>query len=189
MFPLDIIKIIINDLSIIDKKNIIRCCKHYYQLCPLIADFETKFCEYINSTKFVYDKKITFTSHQLYALEFIVCGRNVPSKYLTDNKQLFIANPQLYYNMAKNRNNPTLFREIYEIYGKHHIKEIMVGAVTGGNLKIVRWAWRQGSWKSNLSRIAAENGHFEVLKWLRGQGCDWNSYTCAQAALNGRVGI
>ena len=29
---------------------------------------------------------------------------------------------------------------------------------------------------------AAKNGHLEVLKWARQNGCDWNSNTCSYAA-------
>ena len=192
MFPIDIIRIIINDLSIIDKKNIIRCCKHYYQLCPLIADFETKFCEFLNSTQFVSDKKIVFNRHELYALEFLVCNRNVPAQYLIDNTRLFTSNPKLYRNLIKMINNPKLFEKIYNIYGKHHIKQIMIEAIIEGKMKIVKWAWHheeKHSWNSYLCKKAAENGHLEVLKWLRGAGCNWDSHTCAYAALNGHVEI
>ena len=36
---------------------------------------------------------------------------------------------------------------------------------------------------------AAENGHFEILKWAREQGCPWNEWTCAYAAENGHFKI
>ena len=34
-----------------------------------------------------------------------------------------------------------------------------------------------------------ENGHLEVLKWARENGCEWNSWTCAYAAQNGHLEV
>ena len=36
---------------------------------------------------------------------------------------------------------------------------------------------------------AAKNGHLEVLKWARDNGCPWNKYTCVFAAQNGHLEI
>ena len=36
---------------------------------------------------------------------------------------------------------------------------------------------------------AAYNGHLEVLKWARLNGCNWNSNTCINAAQNGHLEI
>ena len=33
------------------------------------------------------------------------------------------------------------------------------------------------------------NGHLEVLKWARSNGCEWNSWTCASAAENGHLEV
>ena len=37
--------------------------------------------------------------------------------------------------------------------------------------------------------IASEEGHLEVLKWLREQGCPWDTYTCSMAALGGHLEV
>ena len=42
---------------------------------------------------------------------------------------------------------------------------------------------------SRTSVYAAENGHLEVLKWLRENGCPWNEWTCKNAAGNGHLEI
>ena len=34
---------------------------------------------------------------------------------------------------------------------------------------------------------AAENGHLEVLKWARANGCPWNEETCRAAASSGHL--
>lgn len=36
---------------------------------------------------------------------------------------------------------------------------------------------------------AAENGHLEVLKWARANGCPWYEFTCAMAALDGHLKV
>ena len=36
---------------------------------------------------------------------------------------------------------------------------------------------------------AAKNGHLEVLKWARENGCPWDWRTCTYAALNGHLEV
>ena len=38
------------------------------------------------------------------------------------------------------------------------------------------------SWDEWTCANAAKNGHFEILKWARAQGCPWDKWTCAYAA-------
>ena len=33
------------------------------------------------------------------------------------------------------------------------------------------------------------NGHLEILKWARANGCPWNEKTCSHAAMNGHLDI
>ena len=40
-----------------------------------------------------------------------------------------------------------------------------------------------------MCSIAALNGHLEVLKWARGNGCPWNKQTCSYAAINGDLEV
>ena len=35
----------------------------------------------------------------------------------------------------------------------------------------------------------ASGGHLDILKWLRENGCPWNGYTCAYAAMNGHLEV
>ena len=37
--------------------------------------------------------------------------------------------------------------------------------------------------------ILAEGGHLEVLQWARGEGCDWDWRTCANAAEGGHLKV
>ena len=45
---------------------------------------------------------------------------------------------------------------------------------------------RNSTW---ICAYAALNGHFEILKWARENGCPWNEYTCSNAAKNGHFEI
>ena len=60
-----------------------------------------------------------------------------------------------------------------------------------GLLLILKWARLQKGcpWNEQTCAIAAENGHFEILKWAREQGCPWDEWTCAYAARNGHFEI
>ena len=55
LLPLDIIKIIIFYLPIIDKRNLIRSCIYLNQLYPLMRLYESEFVKLLNVTKFVSD--------------------------------------------------------------------------------------------------------------------------------------
>src|SRR5436305_1902071 len=62
-----------------------------------------------------------------------------------------------------------------------------------GHLNVLKWARENGcNWDSCTCAYAAKNGHLSILKWARGNDgdlCDWNSCTCAYAALNGYLDI
>ena len=172
--PLDIIKIILLDLPIIDKRNLIRSCKYLNQLYPLMNFYEIEFMELLNSTKFVDQNPKKFNQSELYALEYIYYDReNLPNEYLEHNKKLLTEYQLLYFNMA--RNNLQICKNIYKKFGQpKHLDEIMSGASCGGHLEIIKWALENGCARNpDVFYIACENGYFEVLEWV------WeNGFTC-----------
>ena len=137
--PVDLIKIILNYLPIIDKRNLIRSCQCLNQLYPLIKYFEKEFMELLNTTNFVSNKPINLNQCEIYALEYIYYDReDIPDKYLEHNKILLTKYPLLYVNMAGKRSN--ICKKIYHKYSKH-INKIMKGAILGGNLQMVKWVF------------------------------------------------
>jgi hypothetical protein len=44
-------------------------------------------------------------------------------------------------------------------------------------------------WNEYTCAVAAEHGHFDVLKWMRENGCPWNESTCLRAAETGKLEI
>jgi hypothetical protein len=69
-------------------------------------------------------------------------------------------------------------------------EEICSRAAANGHLEVLKCARENGcEWYSDTCRKAAENGRLEVLKWARANGwpCDWE--TCADAAQNGHFEV
>ena len=63
-------------------------------------------------------------------------------------------------------------------------------AARDGHLEVLRWARRNGCpWDWRTCSAAATGGHLEVLQWARQNGCPWNSYTCEGAALGGHLEV
>ncbi len=59
-----------------------------------------------------------------------------------------------------------------------------------GHLNVLRWARSQGCpWNEETCAKAAWGGHLEVLQWLRSQGCPWNAWTYAFAVLGGHLEV
>jgi len=59
-----------------------------------------------------------------------------------------------------------------------------------GSLEVLKWVRVNGCpWDSQTCSNAARNGHLEILQWLRTNGCPWDRWTCAYAAWNGHLEI
>jgi len=57
-----------------------------------------------------------------------------------------------------------------------------------GHLEVVQYLRQLGvEWDFLTCSFAAENGHLELLKWARANDCEWNSWTCHRAARNGHL--
>ena len=56
-------------------------------------------------------------------------------------------------------------------------------AAAHGQLEVLQWlcgiGFQLNGW---ICEVAAKNGHFEVLRWARANGCPWDKNTCAQKA-------
>ncbi len=63
-------------------------------------------------------------------------------------------------------------------------------AARNGHLEILKWARSQGChWSVHTCYWAAGNGHLEVLKWLKSQECPWDAGVCSWAASNGHLEV
>lgn len=61
-----------------------------------------------------------------------------------------------------------------------------------GNLEILRWCFANDQTRrmpKDLCANAAENGHLEVLKYLRENGCQWGRDVCSSAACGGHFEV
>merc|ERR1719480_452221 len=65
-------------------------------------------------------------------------------------------------------------------------RTVMHNAARGGNLELVRWLRGEGcDWNAWTCQCAASAGRLRVLQWLRANGCPWDAHTCTFAALHG----
>ena len=56
-------------------------------------------------------------------------------------------------------------------------------AAGSGNLELVRWLRGEGCpWDSDTCYNAVKYGHVETLRWARENGCPWTAYTRDKAA-------
>ena len=61
--------------------------------------------------------------------------------------------------------------------------DVMSWAAMGGNLDLVRWLRGEGCpWDKWTCYFAAQRGHVETLRWARENGCPWDAYTRDRAA-------
>jgi hypothetical protein len=67
-------------------------------------------------------------------------------------------------------------------------REACAYAAREGHLELLKWARENGcDWDSRTCANAAEGGHLELLKWARENGCPWDWRTCADAAREGHL--
>ena len=63
-------------------------------------------------------------------------------------------------------------------------------AARDGHLEVLKWARRNGCpWDEKTCAEAARGGHLEVLRWARENGCPWDEMTCARAANGGHLEV
>ena len=65
-------------------------------------------------------------------------------------------------------------------------------AAKGGHFEVMQWLRQNGCpWSSTTCYLAAEGGHLDILKWVRSQDppCPWDESTCAEAAEGGHLEI
>merc|ERR1711934_1185224 len=59
-----------------------------------------------------------------------------------------------------------------------------------GHLDVLKWLRSEGCpWNVGACNSAAGEGHLECLKWLRSEGCPWDARACAGAALDGHLDV
>jgi len=59
-----------------------------------------------------------------------------------------------------------------------------------GHFEVLRWAREQGCpWDETTCSNASIAGRLDILKWARSNGCPWNEWTCTQAAIRGNLRI
>ena len=63
-------------------------------------------------------------------------------------------------------------------------------ACQDGHLEVLKWLRSEGCpWSEMACPSAARGGHLEALRWLRSEGCPWNERTCSGAAEKGHLDV
>ena len=63
-------------------------------------------------------------------------------------------------------------------------------AARDGHLEVLKWARQNGCpVNADTCVAAAEGGNLEVLQWLRQNGCPWDAETCTVAAGGGHLKV
>ena len=156
--PKEIILLILEELPITGKRNLIRCNKELNKLRNFMNECEKIFNEMINEINYL-GSKVKLEGLEKYTLEIVYDGYSklMLPRYIIKKNKILYEHKRLYFNSAS-RN----------LIG---ILEILINC----NKK----------YKIEITNGAANGGHLEVLQWARQNGCECNSYTCAWAALNG----
>ena len=215
--PTDIIILIFNHLNIIDQRSWVKCNKQLNQLYFLIEKSEKEFLKLIHNSELI-DKKI-INKCNIYALEAIYyCREDILKKYFNEETRYLLHHyPLLFHHIAKY--NPNICKKIYTRYGKYGNSIINGAAAAGnlklikwihgkgvplrsevrnwaslsGNLEVLKWTCEphpgEYSWACKITANAASQGHLEILKWARKNGCYWDELTCENAANHGYLEV
>ena len=150
--PMELNEAILAILLMPDKRNLIRCNTELNKIN--IKWYEEEFLKMISNTKFLcYDKDPKrITRIEQYTLEMIYYGYDklIPERYICNKNELLYKYPKLYFNCAANN-----------YIG---IVKILINC--------------NKSYAIQITNGAANNGHLELLKWARYNGCEWNVSTC-----------
>ena len=189
ILPKDIIDTLFTILPITAKRNFIRCNQELNLKTDLMLIYENKFMRKIRK-KYKEYLPIRLTKLDRYTLEIIYdgCEKMIPNRYICRQNRLCNKTAFMHFYCAKSDNIKLLkiLLNHNPIYGKY----ITYGAASNGHLDVLKWARENGcKWNSLTCAYAAENGHLNVLKWARENGCEWDSSTCKCAAQNGNLDV
>jgi len=68
--------------------------------------------------------------------------------------------------------------------------DIGASAAFGEQLEVLKWLRANGcEWNSEVSEIAARDGYLEILKWLRANECPFDDALCSAAAASGHLEV
>ncbi len=84
----------------------------------------------------------------------------------------------MYINAGRNGHLHILKYLIKKYNHKYMLYEVCKAAARNGHLDILKWAIQYGHLFDSHTYYAANDGeHFEIINWLKENGCDWNTET------------
>ncbi len=203
LLPNELIIIIFNYIQkITDKRQFLRTCKTYNKITK--QSMLEYVCNY-NVSQFNYKHKY---SVETFTLEICHDGyfNLIPEHYINKNNKILVSCLAYYNNvplleLAKLKNCHLTYALEYSVLGGHipmlvwctnnnfNKDLICCIAIKCGHLHILKWLQEckynfdiKSSWTCNK---AVEKSQLEILKFLRGIGCNWNSTTYQYALRTG----
>jgi hypothetical protein len=79
--------------------------------------------------------------------------------------------------------------ELWELIFGHKILHDYSKVLRFVNKRVNRICSKNINKKTNVMNIAARDGYFELVKWLRKKRCIWDERTCSYAAKGGKLRI
>jgi hypothetical protein len=195
LLPKEIIMVILEELPITGKRNLIRCNKELNKFS--IEKYENQFMKMINDENYLGTKIKQLDSLGKYTLEILYDGyaNLLPKIYIIKENKILNKYEEIYFNIAKKN-----FRELLEILIRHNRKygpNILCGAARGGNLELLQWCWENVDilrkiiintcWSYSIYTCAIKSGNLNILKFLRENNWYWDSNICAKAAKYGNL--
>jgi hypothetical protein len=94
-----------------------------------------------------------------------------------------------HYNVSTIDRAKICFDE-WKIMEYHHPSILCNIAAREGNFNVLKYLRSiHCPWDGRICASAAKNGHLDVIKWCRQNGCEWDKWTCYNAARNGHIDI
>jgi hypothetical protein len=157
--PKDVLKIIIQHITLIEKHVLRFVCKKLHNVVHSIS--------YISSSLFHHPKK---------GFDAVAAGYDNIGifKWITSifERSNSIA---ICYNIARYSSNNVDLIKYAKSLSYPWDKSVCYGAVKNGNLEILKFARENGcEWDECVCSNAALRGYFEILKWARKNDCPWD---------------
>src|SRR5947208_2131899 len=139
--PNELIMIILEQLPITGKRNLIRCTNNFNKLYYLMADYERIFIKMINESNYLKKKIRNLSDLEKYTLEAIYDGyaNLILKRYVGPFNMMLYKYKELYFQCAIKKRMPIL--KILIKCNQKHRRQIMYGAAYGNHLKLLKWIY------------------------------------------------
>lgn len=161
-----------------DKRKLLRTCRRFHELTPLMKQIESDFQQMINQIDFF--DNITFTrfdnSLYKYTIELIYDGyyHLIPNEYVVPENRILHQYDEIYYRIGLS-GNLSMIKKLLKLkkdydYGIE-IYHIMKGLAFAGHLDVLKWMYRQDyEIHPRTLHGAIKGNHIKIITWRISKG-------------------